>query len=72
VIPAAARTVECGYCGRRFVEDRGQSACRACPLGDACHAVRCPYCGYDNPVEPTWITRLRHWLARDESRHLVS
>jgi hypothetical protein len=65
------RTVECGYCGRRFTEDRAQAACRGCPLGDGCHMMRCPYCGYDNPSEPAWLARVRHWLGRDEPRQLV-
>lgn len=25
--------------------------------------MRCPYCGYENPVTPAWLTRLRGWLT---------
>lgn len=68
----AARTLTCGYCGRRFTEDRGQPACRGCPLGDACHTIRCPHCGYENPLEPAWLGRLARWLGRHESGRLAS
>ena len=57
-----ARALTCGLCGRRFVEDRGQRACRACPLSAGCRFVRCPACGYENPVEPEWLARL--WRRR--------
>jgi hypothetical protein len=56
--------VECGYCGRSFLENRGQPACRSCPLGNACRYVRCPACGYENPVEPTWLSGLKRLVAR--------
>lgn len=49
----------CAFCGERFTEDRGQPACRSCPLAEACRFVRCPSCHYENPVEPGWIGRLR-------------
>ena len=50
---------ECGFCGERFTEDRGQPACRSCPLAEACRYVRCPHCSYENPVTPGWVDRLR-------------
>lgn len=53
---AGPRTV-CGLCGRAFREDRGQPACRSCPLSRACRYVRCPSCGYENPVDPGWLRR---------------
>ncbi|MBI4408178.1 MAG: hypothetical protein HY561_00625 [Gemmatimonadetes bacterium] len=53
----------CAFCGREFEEDRGQPACQQCPLGADCRAVRCPYCGYENPVPPPWLVKLRHWLV---------
>lgn len=53
----AARELECGLCGRRFREDRGQPACAGCPLARACRYVRCPHCGYENPVTPAWMDR---------------
>jgi hypothetical protein len=60
--PAASRTIRCGFCGGDFAEDRGQPACAACPLATACRSIRCPLCGYENPVTPGWIQRLEKWL----------
>ncbi len=59
--------VTCGFCGRSFEQDRAQPACRACPLARGCKAVRCPHCGYENPVAPAlpgWLGRLRNLSKR--------
>lgn len=53
----------CGFCGVDFREDRGQPACRRCPLARACRFVRCPECGYENPVTPDWLDRLPSWMT---------
>ena len=53
----AGRHTVCGLCGRGFREDRGQPACRSCPLSRACRYLRCPSCGYENPVDPGWLRR---------------
>jgi predicted amidophosphoribosyltransferase len=63
----ATATVTCGSCRRSFAEDRAQPACRSCPLKSGCTFVRCPYCGYDNPVEPPWLTKLRTWWRLHEA-----
>jgi hypothetical protein len=55
---AAVRAIPCGFCGEEFLEDRSQPACRACPLTGLCRTVRCPHCGYENPLTPGWIERL--------------
>jgi predicted amidophosphoribosyltransferase len=60
-----APPVVCGFCAGEFAEDRGQPVCRACPLAGLCHMVRCPHCGYENPVPPAWLSRLLH---QDEVR----
>jgi len=60
--PAAA-THRCGLCGKPFTEDRAQPACRACPLGSSCRYVRCPHCGYENPMTPGWLRVLREWTG---------
>jgi hypothetical protein len=60
-----AGTMTCGFCGMSFAEDRGQAACRSCPLGAGCGKVRCPQCGYENVTTPPWIERLRGWLDRE-------
>ncbi len=56
--------VTCGFCRRDFEVDRAQPACQGCPLARACRAVRCPHCGYENPIAPPlpgWLARLRHF-----------
>lgn len=61
------RVITCGFCGVVFQEDRGQAACRSCPLAAAtggCHSIRCPQCGYENPATPDWMERLASWLKR--------
>jgi hypothetical protein len=67
VIAAAPRTVVCGFCGRAFVEDRGQAGCGACPLMGGCRWVRCPHCGYENPETPGWMRRVAAWVRSHES-----
>lgn len=58
--------LECGLCGLSFHEDRGQPACAACPLARACRYVRCPRCGFENPVTPGWMepAAWEPWSAR--------
>ena len=63
---SGAKSLTCGFCDRRFREDRGQPACVGCPLTDACHFVRCPHCGYENPASPGLpgrgiLERIRDW-----------
>lgn len=60
---AGVATMTCGLCGRTFGEDRHQAACQQCPLSTGCKFVRCPHCGYDNPVEPGWIRRFKAWWS---------
>ncbi len=58
--------VTCAFCGHDFAEDRAQPACQACPLSRGCRALRCPHCGYENPVRPAapaWLGSLKR-LAR--------
>lgn len=59
----AAGSIACGFCGRAFVEDRGQMVCRSCPLTGLCHSVRCPHCGYENPMPPAWLRRWTRWAS---------
>jgi hypothetical protein len=56
--------IHCGYCGQDFEEDRGQPACQSCPLSGGCRAVRCPDCGYENPLTPGWVEALRRLVSR--------
>lgn len=61
---AALRVMVCGFCAREFEEDCAQPACRSCPLTGLCHMVRCPRCGYENPVPPRWLARLGGWASK--------
>ena len=63
----AGATMTCGLCQKPFVEDRAQPTCQACPLSARCRFVHCPHCGYENPVEPPWLGKLRTWLRLDEA-----
>jgi hypothetical protein len=58
----------CGFCGREFAVDEGQPTCAKCPLRGGCQLVRCPHCGYENPVVPAWVDRLRAWFGSAEAR----
>jgi len=65
---ATVTTLTCWYCRKPFTEDRAQAACQACPLSTGCRYLHCPHCGYENPVEPAWLGKLKSWLKFDEAR----
>ena len=56
--------MKCSFCGKEFEEAAGRSACESCALFSGCKNVRCPYCGYESPLEPGWIRRLRGEKAK--------
>lgn len=58
-----AETITCAFCQRTFTEDLGQPTCQGCPLAGACRFVRCPHCGYENPVAPAWVDRVKRWIG---------
>jgi hypothetical protein len=60
--------ITCGFCRAAFEEDQAQPTCAGCPLKGGCQLVRCPHCGYENPVVPIWLTRLRDRLHADRRR----
>lgn len=60
--------VTCGMCRLEFEEDRAQPTCQACPLSRACKHVRCPQCGYENPVTPGWVKSLRELMNYESKR----
>ena len=64
-----AAAVTCGFCGKEFLEDRGQAACGACLFSGGCRWIRCPHCGYENPETPEWLRRLARLgaLWKDET-----
>ena len=51
--------MKCGFCGHEFAEAEGIRGCGACGAGSGCKNVRCPKCGYHNPLEPALIKKLR-------------
>lgn len=48
--------------------DDAQPACAGCPLKGSCLLVRCPHCGYENPVAPAWLVRIRGFLGTRQVR----
>jgi Fe2+ transport system protein FeoA len=53
-----AAAVKCSSCGREFTAEQADLACRGCGLRGGCHLVVCPWCGYEQALEPKWVTRL--------------
>lgn len=51
--------MKCSLCGHEFDPESALAPCRGCPLARGCDLVRCPKCGFETPVEPKWIVRLR-------------
>ncbi|MGQ9629593.1 MAG: hypothetical protein ACUVXI_04655 [bacterium] len=60
--------MKCAFCGYKFEEDEGLSACRGCPIKGSCRMLRCPNCGYETPAEPGLIRLLRRWRNRTPPR----
>lgn len=68
----STETITCAMCGRQFEEDRGQAACRSCPLSAGCGRVRCPHCGYEHIATPPWVEKLERLLARRRRKEDVA
>lgn len=56
--------ITCGFCGRQFSEEAGSNSCASCPLSklkgkNGCGMIKCPYCGYENPLESGLVKKLR-------------
>lgn len=51
--------MKCAFCRREFDEDSAQDACRSCSVFGGCKKAKCPYCGYETPIEPGLIKWLR-------------
>jgi hypothetical protein len=59
--------MRCGFCGYDLDPNEAESACKSCPLGQGCHLVRCPRCGYEMPPEARlvkWMRSLQRSLRR--------
>jgi hypothetical protein len=59
----------CCFCNRSFAQDEAQPTCSSCPLKGGCQMVRCPHCGYENPVAPAWLGRLKAWFGTAAARN---
>lgn len=53
--------MKCPLCGYEFTEEQARTACSSCPLSQGCNMVCCPNCGYEIPVEPGWLKRIKAW-----------
>lgn len=57
--------MRCAFCGLEFRDQDSRTACQSCALlrlnrgMRSCGRLRCPRCGYENPIEPSWLKRLR-------------
>jgi uncharacterized paraquat-inducible protein A len=51
--------MKCSFCGMEFEQEEAQKGCSRCSLAKGCQLVRCPRCGYEMPLEPNWIKRLK-------------
>ncbi len=58
--------MKCPLCGLEFKEEEGQAACKGCLAAGSCHLIKCPNCGYEVPIEPALIKKIRKWK---EKRH---
>jgi hypothetical protein len=67
---ASLEQVSCGFCGHRFTAAEGRQHCAACSLlgTGGCTSLRCPRCGYENPEEPRWLSKLRGWLSGSKGK----
>ena len=51
--------MKCSLCGMIFDELRAAPACSGCALRRRCDLVKCPNCGFEMPVEPGWVKKIR-------------
>ncbi len=58
------RIVKCPLCGFEF--EKGEAACRNCPLHKSCDMVKCPNCGYDIPTESRLGKLIRRLFRREK------
>lgn len=56
--------MKCTLCGCNFDETRASKACECCPVSHSCDLVKCPQCGFEMPVEPAWIRKLKGVVNR--------
>ena len=51
--------MKCSLCGFKFDEKGAEAACAACGLVRRCELVKCPNCGFEMPLEPEWIKKIK-------------
>lgn len=56
--------MKCGLCSQEIDEKKGRSTCDGCPFAKNCDMIKCPNCGFDNPVEPKWVERVKNFFKR--------
>lgn len=52
--------MKCGLCGNEFDETSGKASCPSCPVSRGCNLLKCPNCGYEMPVTPVWLEKIRN------------
>lgn len=60
--------MKCSLCGFKFTEKDAQTACKGCGIVKKCELIKCPNCGFEMPVEPGWIKRLRKKGKKDDTK----
>jgi len=58
--------MKCSLCGLEFDEEKAQGACNGCMFSKSCELVRCPNCGYEMPIEPKFIKKLRERFKKEK------
>ena len=58
--------MKCAFCGKMFEEESARKACGTCAVFGGCKMLKCPYCGYEAPVEPGLVKWLKKkWKTND-------
>jgi uncharacterized Zn finger protein len=56
--------MKCPLCGLEFDESEVSKACSGCHISRSCNLVRCPNCGYESPIEPKFIKKIKQWRSK--------
>jgi rubredoxin len=51
--------MKCSLCNLEFDEKQANQECKGCMLAGSCKKIRCPHCGYEAPVEPDFIKKIK-------------
>ena len=58
--------MKCSLCGLEFDEKQAQNVCSGCMFSKSCELARCPNCGYEMPIEPGFIKKLRERFKKEK------